>query len=62
LKKYLENTIGKFFSIYKYILKVEIINEIIYRDFLPVKPSEDALNKTDAERLWAISEKWTRLK
>ena len=33
-----------------------------FRDFDMIKPSDEALNSKDALRLWAISEKWTRLK
>ena len=33
-----------------------------FREFNRDKPSDEALNSKDAERLWAISEKWTRLK
>jgi hypothetical protein len=33
-----------------------------FREFNIDKPSDEALNSKDAERLWAISEKWTRLK
>ena len=41
---------------------LENVNGKYFKEFNLEKPSENAFNKEDAQRLWLTAEKWTRLK